>query len=431
MYSYANARLSIGIGVFTVGIYAFIAQRSYIAPIYRFNGSGLVFLGSLLCLAAILLWRKSDIRRVEWFIPAILILLALVSFPGTSRDYLRYLFDGEMIRLWHLSPYIHLPPEFPVDKYVVAFHHIWWTRIPSPYGPLWQAVMVVVNLVTANNMIAGVITLKIMNLLALLMCSRYIYLITGKISASFLFLINPIILLDTVATPHTDIFIALGILAALRHKNWAARGALIGAIGLIKLPALILLPFFRRGGRNLWLTSLSTLITLGISLAILMPLLGFDLTSMLRASQSGALSATDSLLMRSLMPWASSTTIVSASFGIFTIFYVGVLLAFWRRSISPIDALILVSFLVPLCLTGLLLPWHFIIPLSLLLLSERPVAIWTVMFLTLVALRSATTVVEMLFLAMLLAAGGWIVYVATKKLSNPPAFATHLIKLFE
>ena len=104
-------------------------------------------------------------------------------------------------------------------------------------------------------------------------------------------------------------------------------------------------------------------------------------------------------------------------------------MGFMRRVLTPLDALALTSLLVPFCLTGLLLPWHFIIPLSLLLINGRSVAVWAVLFFTLLVLRSATTVMELLVIAGMFAVGSWIVSEAYRRLSNPPEIVAALVHL--
>jgi len=418
-------------GLAYAAAFGYVAVRSYDAPIYRFYGSGRILLVSILGLAAALLWRKRTIGRGGWALAGALVAVAIASFPDTSRDHLRYLFDGEMIRLWHLSPYVHLPGEFPVDQYTRAFNGIWWVHIPSPYGPLWQALMVGINFVSGNRVVGGVIALKLVNLAGLLVCARYIYLITGKAWTSFLFLVNPIILLDTVATPHTDIVMAAALLAAYYHQRPLGRGVLMGVIGLITAHALIFLPFFSRKWRDFWPAALGTAVTLAVLLLVLRPVVGFDWLAMLRASQGGGVSGTDSLLMYLLLPGASASTVFLASYGLFLIGYCAIAAGFVRRKLTSLDALIFTSLLVPFCLTGVLLPWHFIIPLAFLVLSVRRWAWWGILFFTLLVLRSATSVPELLAMAALFGAGGWVLHRVLAYMARPPRWAEQAMSLLQ
>jgi hypothetical protein len=430
MLSVSDTRVRTVIGVMIAATYAVVAAQSYSAPIYRFAVSGAVVALSVTSIVAIALWHNRPVRRLEWLIPVAAVTLTLISFPGTSRDYLRYLFDGELIRVWHLSPYAHLPGQFRLDQYTQAIGHIWWTQIPSPYGPLWQTVMVGVNLVSNNSLFVGVVVLKVLGLIGVVFCARYLYLLTGKASLSFLFLINPVILLDTVGTPHTDIFIMAALLAACYHRSTLGRGILLAAAGAIKIPSLIFVPFIRGTRRAFWWTALSTVLAFTLLLTALRPVVHFKLIQMLAASEGGGVTGTQSLLMHSAMPGASVKAVFIASYAMFFLAYGLIALAFVRRRITEYDALALTGLLVPLCLTGLLLPWHFMVPLALLMLNERRVARWVMMFITLLVLRSATTVLELLVMAGLFGLGGWIIWWANARLTKPPRFMGALIKLF-
>ncbi|HEX3081909.1 MAG TPA: hypothetical protein VHQ86_01510, partial [Candidatus Saccharimonadia bacterium] len=91
------------------------AVWSYVSPSYRFHESPLIMgLGLVGAIVTLIWWRRRP-GRWDWLLAGGLVVAALAAFPSTSRDHVRYLFDGEMIRLLHASPYTHLPYEFPVD----------------------------------------------------------------------------------------------------------------------------------------------------------------------------------------------------------------------------------------------------------------------------------------------------------------------------
>lgn len=417
------------VGTLYVLVFAVIAVTSYEPPTYKFNDSGPILLAGVLGVMVTVLWRGRAIGRLDWILPGALMLLALCSFPDTSRDPLRYLLDGEMIRLWHLSPFVHPPGEFPLDQYGRAFVGHWQALIPSPYGPVWQGLMALINFVSGNQLVGGIVALKIVNLAGLVACGWYMYRITGKAWTSYLFLINPIVLLNTVATPHPDIVMAAALLAAYYYHQAAVRGALIGLAGLVKIHALIFMPFFGRRGRDFWLVGASTAVTVAGLMVASKPLLNFDWLAMVRAGHGGGVVGMDSLLMYGLMPSAPRDTIFMASYGLFLTGYAAIAVAFVRGKLSSLSALIFTSFLVPFCLTGVLLPWHFIIPLGFLLLSERRPAFWVVLFLTLLALRSALRMPEVLLLGALFAGGGWVIYQAFRRVENPPGWAIKAVAL--
>ncbi len=408
------------IGLMYVGVFAAVAVGSYISPNYRFNGAGVLTVLSIIGVVAIVMWRRRKLTRLDWLLPVLLILIALASFPNTSRDHLRYLFDGEMIRLMHLSPYVHLPYEFPVDQYSQAFDHIWWTQIPSPYGPLWQALMVAINFVSDNQIVWGVVALKLVNLAGLLVCARYIFLITRKAWISYVFLINPVILINTVATPHSDIVIAAGLMVAVYHQNASVRGVLVGAAGLIKAHSLIFWPFLVKSRRSAIALAGWTSGALVVFLLALKPLVGFEWRPMLQAGQGGGVTGMVSLLMYHLLPGASANHVILASYGLFLVMYGFILGLYVRQRVSSLTGLALASLAVPLCLTGVLLPWHFIIPFACLLICEKPLATAAVLVVTLLCMRSAVTVPELIGLSVLIAAAYLALRWTYGKISDPP-----------
>jgi hypothetical protein len=404
---------------------------AYDSPIYRFNGAPQVFILAVTGVAVIMVWRRRDLSRIDWILAAALVLTAMASFPNTSRDHLRYLFDGEMIRLFHESPYVHLPYEFPVDQYSIHFQHIWWTSIPSPYGPLWQALMGGINWLSGNQLVAGVVALKLLNLVGLLVCGRYIFLITRKSWLAFSFVINPVILLNSVATPHPDIVIAALILVAYHNHREPVRGSLQALAGAIKFHAVMYLPFMSKSLRSTILTGAWMLGTGAVVILSLMPWLGFDLTSMLKAGLGGGVTGMDSLLLHNLFPSVPSTVIALASYGLFSGLYILLMGLYATGRLRSLDALIAATFLVPLCLTGVLLPWHFILPIAALSLNERPWASLVIIFLSLTVLRSAVNAAELVALAGLIFLGIGILKFVYRNLAAPDPKLAKFMRSFE
>jgi hypothetical protein len=334
-----------------------------------------------------------------------------------------------MIRIYHASPYAHLPTEFSHDWLYGAVRQAFWVTIPSPYGPLWQAWMTAVDMVAHNRLMLGIVALKLTDLAGLLACAWYLGRLAGA-RAAYLFLINPVVLLNTVATPHLDVLIAAAVLAAYHYRNAVGRGAVLGAAAMLKVHALIFAPFMsRRPVRSLVTVATATVVAGGLALA-LKPVVGFEWWQMWSANQAGGVNALDSLLVHSLFHGMASGGVFKVSYGLFGALYASIGVAFLRRLISREVALTLVSLLVPLCLTGLLEPWHFIIPLAWLLVLGRPAADMVVLFLSLLVLRSAVTVLQLLEVAGAFGAGGWALYEVQRHMSRPPRVLTQLISAF-
>jgi len=397
-----------------------LGVRSYIFPVYDLDGSTLLVGTSWAGIFLTVLSRRKQLSKWHYAMAAGLVLITYLSYPDTSRDAFRYLFDGEIIRIWHLSPYTALPINLPIDQYSSIFSGVWWTKIPSPYGPLWQALMVGINFLSGNEVFNGLIFLKLVNAAALLVCARYTYLITRKAWLSYSVLINPVILINATHSPHPDLIIAALLLAAYYHTNAAARGFLVSAAGLIKFHALIFAPFFARRLRDVAKLGIATVAGLGVLLLILKPLTGFELGSMLTANKGGGLQGIFSLPVYNAIPGLSIKTIFGISYALFVTAYAAIAWAYFRGKLSRLNALTYVSLLVPLLLTGLLFPWHFIISVAFLLLSDSLMALAAVSFIGIFSFNAPLNTAVLIMFAGLFYAAGYVIRWVGGQLSEPP-----------
>src|SRR5262249_54092745 len=239
-------RLPLLTGLVYLLFVAALAIRSYESPSYEFEPTWLFTATAAAGIAAIVSRRGLDVSPTDYWLPALLMAVAFVSYPSTSRDPFHYLFVGEIVRFWHLSPYDQPPSALPVDQYSIIFRDTYWYYLASPWGPLWQAMMAAINWLSRNQLAVGMILLKLLNAFALIPCAFYVRAITGKAWLAFSLLINPLMLLNTLHTPHTDVILSMLILAAFYHGAPAPRGVLLALAALIKPHVLVLAPFFER-----------------------------------------------------------------------------------------------------------------------------------------------------------------------------------------
>jgi hypothetical protein len=291
--------------------------------------------------------------------------------------------------------------------------------------------MVAVNWLSGNTVAGGVVALKLLNVAGLVLCARYLYLVSGRAWTAYVFLLNPIVLLNTVATPHFDVLIATAVLAAYYHRDARVRGAALAGAALLKVHALIFAPFLSRKPRELVVLAVSMGVVGLVLLLALQPLVGFEWATMLPANAAGGVNARDSLLVYNLAPWLPLGTVFALSYGLFAVGYAATLAVYWRGAVSSLTALAMASFLIPLCVTGLLSPWHFIIPLALLLPNRRVPALWVALFLTLTVSRAAVTVWQVLTLAALFAVGCVVIYQAYKRITKPPVLFSRVVRVLQ
>lgn len=362
-----------------------ICLNSYIQkPTYEFTSAWYIVSGLIFAFLFYLFLRQK-ISRWLWLLPLFSLALAIFSVPTTSYDTFRYLFDGKMIVSYHASPYEVLPLDLPADQYSSYFYHVWWTKIYSPYGPLWQLLMAVINFISLDKLWLGLAWLKIFNLACYLWSAYLIYKLSGKKQLAYLFLLCPVLLFNNLATPHADIAIVALLLCAWYVRKKEILGAWLGSLaGLIKVYGWFLLPFWC-GKKKIIRKFIYFIVSGGISLLLLKLILGFKLWPMTVAAfigGSGGGLGKSHLLIYDFFPWLSSEQGVIISLIIFLLLYLAIYVFFWKGKISDIGAGALASLLVPLLLLCLTYPWHFIIPLGFLFLWQKKMAWLLIIFIS-------------------------------------------------
>lgn len=351
-------------------------------PTYEFTSiwylvSGLVFA------ALFYLFRRQKVSCWYWLFPAVAVALAFFSQPSTSLDTFRYLFDGKLIAGYHGSPYQVLPIDLPADQYSTYFYHVWWTKIYSPYGPLWQLLMAFINIISLDKLWLGLAWLKLFNLACYGWSAYLIYKLTGKSQLAYLFLLCPVLLFNNLATPHSDIFIAALLLSAWYIKRKEILGVWLGALsGLVKIYGWFLLPFWC-GRKKISRKLFYFIITGGATLLLLKLILRFEFWPMIKASfigGNGGGTGKGNLLIYNFFPQLDGNSGVIASLIIFSLLYLAIYISFRRGKISDVEAGALASLLVPLLLLRLVYPWHFIIPLGFLFLWHRKISAEIIVF---------------------------------------------------
>src|SRR5262249_35178959 len=161
--------------------------------------------------------------------------------------------------------------------------------------------------------------LKLLNAFALIACAFYVRAITGKAWLAFSLLINPLMLLNTLHTPHTDVILSMLILAAFYHGAPAPRGVLLALAALIKPHVLVLAPFFERKWRGAWRLAAVIAATTAVLLFALKSPLNINFSRMLQAAirASSASSPLYSLLLANLFPNVDRNTVIVGSYGLF------------------------------------------------------------------------------------------------------------------
>jgi hypothetical protein len=179
-----------------------------------------------------------------------LYVLAVLMPPRQSNDVASYAMYGRMVAVHHVSPFTHVPAEFPHDPYEPKVTE-GWRIIGSVYGPAFAAPAAVVQLFARGSMLASRLGYQAMAAVSLgavgwLFARR-------RLSAPLVAIaLHPIAVVSVVNGGHADAMVGAGLVLAVvmleRRARPEAVGALVGLVCLVKISALLPL-----GALALWL----------------------------------------------------------------------------------------------------------------------------------------------------------------------------------
>jgi hypothetical protein len=166
---------------------------------------------------------------------AVVVNLAAFAVPPLfSSDIYAYALFGRIASVYRLNPHVTSAREGAAGDPVLPY--LYWQDIPSPYGPVWTHVSWAITFRHATPL-ELVIRFKLAALVAALLAGWLVYLLAREASPEYAgwawlaFTLNPLVLVEGVATGHNDIFILLMLLAAA----WALARAYttLALVGLV------------------------------------------------------------------------------------------------------------------------------------------------------------------------------------------------------
>lgn len=191
--------------------------------------------------------RRANARAVLtttalWLLPM------LVTPPLFTRDVYSYLAQGTM-PLRGFDPYGGGPDV--LSGPVLDNVHWFWQDTPAPYGPLFILIAKGIASVTGENMIAGVLLMRLAMVVGLGLFVAALPGLTrhlgGRLPVTlWVAVANPVMVVHLVGGPHNDLLLvgllALGSLLVLNRKH-AAGIALVTLAMAVKASAGVALPF--------------------------------------------------------------------------------------------------------------------------------------------------------------------------------------------
>jgi alpha-1,6-mannosyltransferase len=182
------------------------------------------------------------VAGLAWIAPMI------IAPPTFTRDVFSYLGQGEL-SLRGFDPYAVGPSV--LGNAISANVHPFWVNTPAPYGPLFILLAKGVAAVIGNNLIVGVILMRLVLMigLALLIMALpgLVRHLGGRLSvALWLVVANPMTVIHLVGGPHNDLLmvglLAMGVLLVLNRHH--APGIALVTLGMaVKATAGVALPF--------------------------------------------------------------------------------------------------------------------------------------------------------------------------------------------
>lgn len=201
---------------------------------------------------AILKKYKDFSKKVIWRLIIVSSFLLLFSYPAFSHDIFNYMFDARIFTKYGLNPYSYKALDFSGDLWIRFMH---WTHRSYPYGPVWLILTIPFSFLGLQKFTLTLLLFKLLFLGAYLLNCYLIYQIVEKLdrqkalfSLSF-FAFNPLILLETLASPHNDslmlLFILLSVYLILKKKYIVSLLSMLVGVGIkfVSLP-LLLVNFF-------------------------------------------------------------------------------------------------------------------------------------------------------------------------------------------
>jgi hypothetical protein len=235
-------------------------------------------LGLLLVFASLGWWVRRDLGRVRigtvLAISVAVQLTGLLTFPLTSDDIYRYVWDGR-VQLAGIDPYRYVPldPALSWLRDPVLFPPgappmINRPTVPTIYPPGAQAWFVLVGAITSTGWTLA--ALRVGAAVAVVGTTAVIAHWLGSARRyALLYGANPLIMIEAANGGHLDALVALAVSCfawcAARRRHWLA-GLFLGLAASIKLVPLLLVPVLLRRGR--WRTSLTAL---GLTVAGFLP----------------------------------------------------------------------------------------------------------------------------------------------------------------
>lgn len=199
--------------------------------------------------------RKLSIRAMWWLV-ALTVGILLFSYPALSHDIFNYIFNAKMVLVYHKNPHVNVALEFPRDLWTRFMHN---THTPAPYFYGWTILSLIPSFLGLGKLTINLLSFKLFELPFFIWQIFLLNKILNKLlpkerlNRLFLFVLNPLLLIETFGSGHNDVVMMSLALCSLwflvKEEKTTLKNLILSIFFLllsasIKYVTIILLPLY-------------------------------------------------------------------------------------------------------------------------------------------------------------------------------------------
>ncbi len=194
--------------------------------------------------------KKKIQKKFTWILIGAATIILTFSYNAFSYDIFNYIFDAKIITHYGDNPYVQKALDYPEDP-MLSFMR--WTHREYPYGPFWLVITVPLSFIGLQFFLPTFFLFKLLMIACFIGSVFFIGKILKTIAPErevmglIFFGLNPLMLIESVVSPHIDIVMMFFALWAfyfmIIEKHGKAYGLLFLSIA-IKFVTAVLLPLF-------------------------------------------------------------------------------------------------------------------------------------------------------------------------------------------
>ena len=221
LYSYSQ--IDLNLTLFSNQFYQAFQQQMIKLGYFNRPLSAFIYLILVILLFAnyyllIALTKKGKLKLKQlWILILGASFILLFSYPAFSHDIFNYIFDVRILVHHKANPWMYTALDFPIDPWTRFMH---WTHRTYPYGLFWIIASIIPYALSFGKFTLALFNFKLLFLLSYLGSCWLVYKILfcikkeKSILGLVFFAFNPLVLNESIVSPHLDIvMVFLGLLA--------------------------------------------------------------------------------------------------------------------------------------------------------------------------------------------------------------------------